>query len=139
MFRARIYAQGFTIVAMVAGSMYWQKDRDKRKEFQGVLAEKKAKEKNEAWIRELEARDLEEREMKAARETRRKGLTENSGTSALVSPMPGAKEKQKEVKVVSEQLVRGKPTAGASITAEDQEKQEKGILGMVADLWPRTK
>merc|ERR1712093_284706 len=34
MFRARIYAQGFTL-----------------------LAEKKAKEKNEAWIKELEARD----------------------------------------------------------------------------------
>jgi hypothetical protein len=73
MFRARIYAQGFTLVAMVAGSMYWQTDRQKRKEFDVVIAEKKAKEKNEAWIRELEARDEEERQIKAARDARRRG------------------------------------------------------------------
>ncbi|KAI9645305.1 Respiratory supercomplex factor 1, mitochondrial [Ciborinia camelliae] len=72
MFRARIYAQGFTLVAMVAGSMYWDSDRKKRKEFEGVLAEQKAKEKNEAWIRELEARDEEEKEMKRVRDERRR-------------------------------------------------------------------
>jgi hypothetical protein len=60
-------------VAMVAGSMYWQTDRQKRKEFDVVIAEKKAKEKNEAWIRELEARDEEERQIKAARDARRRG------------------------------------------------------------------
>jgi hypothetical protein len=53
MFRARIYAQGFTLVAMLAGSAYWQADRNKRKEFDAAVAERKAKEKNEAWIREL--------------------------------------------------------------------------------------
>ena len=68
MFRARIYAQAFTLAAMVAGSYYYQADRSKRKEFEGVLAEKKAREKNEAWIRELEARDLEDREWKAKRD-----------------------------------------------------------------------
>lgn len=71
MFRARIYAQGFTLVAMVAGSMYWQTDRQKRKEFDKVVLEEKAKEKNQAWIRELEARDEEEKEFRAAREKRR--------------------------------------------------------------------
>lgn len=44
MFRARIYAQGFTIAAMVAGSYYWQKERDDRKAFETTLAERKAKE-----------------------------------------------------------------------------------------------
>jgi len=73
MFRARIYAQGFTLVAMVVGSMYWKTDRQKRKEFDAVVAERKAKEKNEAWIRELEARDEEEKEIKAARERKRRG------------------------------------------------------------------
>ncbi len=67
MFRNRIYAQGFTIAAMVAGSMYYQVDRKKRKEFEGTVAERKAKEKNEAWIRELEARDQEDKEEKARR------------------------------------------------------------------------
>lgn len=76
MFRARIYAQGFTLVAMVAGSMYWQKDREKRKEFEAVVEEKKALAKNEAWIRELEARDREEKEIRAAREAKRKARAE---------------------------------------------------------------
>ena len=72
MFRARIYAQGFTLIAMIAGSVYWSGDRDRRKQFEGVVAEKKAREKNEAWIRELEARDLEDREIAAQREELRK-------------------------------------------------------------------
>ena len=57
MFRARIYAQGFTLLCLVAGSYYYAEDRDKRKQFEGVKAERKAREKNEAWIRELEARE----------------------------------------------------------------------------------
>jgi len=77
MFRARIYAQGFTLLAVVAGGMYYKSDREKRKQFEGVLAETKAKEKNEAWIKELEARDLEEKALQAkkdaAREAARKG------------------------------------------------------------------
>ena len=56
---------------MVVGSIYWNTDRAKRKEFKGVLGEKKAKEKREAWIRELEARDLEDREIVAKREAER--------------------------------------------------------------------
>ena len=36
------------------------------------MAEKKAREKNEAWIRELEARDIENREIAAQREELRK-------------------------------------------------------------------
>lgn len=64
MFRNRIYAQAFTLLALVAGSMYYDKDRKKRKEFEGVIAERKAKEKNEAWIRELEARDKDDKEWK---------------------------------------------------------------------------
>lgn len=58
-------------MAMVAGSMYWQTDRQKRKEFDKVVLEEKAKEKNQAWIRELEARDEEEKEIRAMREKRR--------------------------------------------------------------------
>ncbi|TVY12597.1 Mitochondrial respiratory supercomplex factor 1 [Lachnellula arida] len=71
MFRARIAAQAFTLVAMVAGSMYWDSDRKKRKEFEGAIEERKAKEKNEAWIKELEARDEEEKAIRAQRERRR--------------------------------------------------------------------
>lgn len=68
MFRARIYAQGFTLLTIVAGSMYYSTDRKKRKEFEGVVADRKAKEKSEAWIRELEARDREDKDWRARRE-----------------------------------------------------------------------
>ena len=61
MFRARIYAQGFTLVALVAGSIFYKDERLKRKVFEGALEEKKAAEKREKWLRELEVRDQEER------------------------------------------------------------------------------
>ena len=62
MFRYRLYAQSFTLVAMVGGSYYYNSDRLRRKEFNDLIKQKKAKEKKDAWIRELEARDLEDRE-----------------------------------------------------------------------------
>lgn len=65
MFRRRIYAQGFTVLAMVAGSIYWSGDREKRKELQGIMSEAKRKEKHEKWLRELEARDEEDKMVRA--------------------------------------------------------------------------
>ncbi|KAK4696728.1 hypothetical protein P7C71_g1231, partial [Lecanoromycetidae sp. Uapishka_2] len=62
LFRYRLYAQAFTIVAMIGGSFYYNADRLKRKEFTNLIAKKKAQEKKEAWIRELEARDAEDKE-----------------------------------------------------------------------------
>jgi len=62
MFRARIYAQGFTLVALVAGSIFYKDERMKRKHFEGALEEKKNSEKRDRWIRELEARDEEDKE-----------------------------------------------------------------------------
>ncbi|KAF2088982.1 hypothetical protein K490DRAFT_6905, partial [Saccharata proteae CBS 121410] len=71
MFRRRIYAQGFTLVAMAAGSMYWSSDREKRKEYNVLLEQKKQQEKRDAWIRELEARDEEDKAFKRAMDRRR--------------------------------------------------------------------
>lgn len=73
---------------MVVGSMYWKSDRQKRKEFDQVVAERKAREKNEAWIRELEARDQEDQEIKAAREARRNA----GGGGVTASSMVDEKE-----------------------------------------------
>ena len=89
MFRARIYAQGFTLLCLVAGSYYYAEDRDKRKVFDGVKAEQRAREKNEKWIRELEARDREDREERELRirrlEKRTKGADEGKGDTNLGS------------------------------------------------------
>ena len=62
MFRARIYAQGFTLVAIVAGSIFYKDERMKRKVYEKKVEEKKQTEKREKWLRELEARDKEDRE-----------------------------------------------------------------------------
>ncbi|KAL8708628.1 MAG: hypothetical protein Q9220_006564 [cf. Caloplaca sp. 1 TL-2023] len=62
MFRMRLYGQLFTIVAMCAGSFYYNSDRILRKEFEAIKDEQKAQEKRSAWIRELEARDREEKD-----------------------------------------------------------------------------
>ena len=64
MFRYRIYGQAFTLVALVGGSYYYNADRILRREYDKLQTEKKAKEKNEAWIRELEARDREDKDWK---------------------------------------------------------------------------
>ena len=106
MFRARIYAQGFTLVAMVAGSMYWQTDRQKRKEYDAVVAEQKAKEKNQLWIKELEARDQEDKELRAARDARRKAASVKKGA---VEAVEQKEEKKKGVlDSVSELVGNGK-------------------------------
>ncbi|KAG8624964.1 hypothetical protein KVT40_006715 [Elsinoe batatas] len=67
MFRRRIYAQGFTIMAMLAGSVYWESDRSKRRQYDDLVDEKKRKEKHEAWIKELEIREEEEEELRKLR------------------------------------------------------------------------
>ena len=61
-FRYRLYAQSFTLVAMIGGSFYYNADRLKRKEYTDLVNKKKAQGKRDAWIRELEARDLEDKE-----------------------------------------------------------------------------
>lgn len=62
MFRARIYAQAFTLVALVAGGMYYKTERKQRREFDQAVEERKSQEKRDSWLRELEIRDEEDRE-----------------------------------------------------------------------------
>ncbi|GME41619.1 putative mitochondrial hypoxia responsive domain protein [Neofusicoccum parvum] len=112
MFRRRIYAQGFTIAAMAAGSMYWQEDREKRKEYDTLQQQKKAQEKRDAWLRELEARDEEDKAFKAKVERRRLLAQEKAA-------------KQKEAPSVTE-------TKSALETSE-----ERGVVAAVKDLLAR--
>ena len=70
-FRARVYAQGFTLLCVCVGAIYWKEDREKRKQFQGLLSDKRAKEKRDAWIRELEIRDQIEEEERGLRRVRK--------------------------------------------------------------------
>ncbi|KAK6521296.1 Respiratory supercomplex factor 1, mitochondrial [Arthrobotrys conoides] len=73
MFRRRIYAQAFTVAAMVGGSYYYADEHRARKNLETKVAEQKAKEKNRAWIKELEAREDERLELeRIAREEAKK-------------------------------------------------------------------
>ena len=47
---------------MVGGSFYYNADRLKRKEYTDLMAKRKAQDKRDAWLRELEARDQEDKE-----------------------------------------------------------------------------
>lgn len=71
MFRARVLAQGFTLVAIVAGGLYFGAERTKERELWKLQEEEKAEEKRARWIRELEVRDEEEKELRAMMEKRK--------------------------------------------------------------------
>ncbi|KAG5955014.1 hypothetical protein E4U57_003804 [Claviceps arundinis] len=76
MFRARIAAQGFTVFAMVAGGFYYDQDRKKSQELRKLQEERDAEEKRQKWIRELEARDREDKLMKETIRERKKPKTD---------------------------------------------------------------
>lgn len=129
MFRRRIYAQGFTILAMVGGSAYWESDRAKRKEFDGLVADKQKKERHEAWLKELEARDEEEQELRALRDKLMKARTaEKQGFT------------QDEKKLLEEKQRRDSgqnPGGFGSIRSalEESERRRTSIMGAAMELW----
>lgn len=84
MFRARVAAQGFTVIAMVAGSMYYNKDREKSKELRKLKEERDAEEKHQKWIHELEVRDEEEKTMKAVIKQRQAELAGASQSESAI-------------------------------------------------------
>jgi hypothetical protein len=110
MFRRRIYAQGFTILAMLAGSIYWESDRAKRKQYDGLVEEKNKKEKHEAWLRELEARAEEEEQLRKMRDR-------------IVS-----KSRAQHLQPVQ------KDASTAENVAEEDVQQPKGGLGVVRSV-----
>ncbi|KIW07262.1 uncharacterized protein PV09_02117 [Verruconis gallopava] len=82
MFRRRIYAQGFTILAIVAGSSYLNKDKEQRKRDIELEKERAQRERREKWLAELDFRDQEEKELRAEREMRRKRMAEEKAQKA---------------------------------------------------------
>ncbi|KAI9374995.1 hypoxia induced protein conserved region-domain-containing protein [Aspergillus egyptiacus] len=85
MFRARIYAQGFTLLAVVAGGMYFKTERQQRREFEQALEIRKGQEKRDAWLRELEIRDKEDKEWRE-RHAAIEAAAKEAGKKKQVSP-----------------------------------------------------
>lgn len=126
MFRARIYAQAFTIVAIVVGGMYYRTEREQRREFEKMLEARKSQEKRDAWLRELEVRDKEDqgwRERHAAMEAAAKeaGKSRLSSEPAIARPAPTSTEQD------------GGSAASAAVEASD-EKKVGGVLDAVKSL-----
>lgn len=124
MFRRRIYAQGFTLVAMVAGSAYWSGDRAKRKEFEGLVDEKKKKEKHEAWIKELEIRDQEDQEFSAMR----KRIAQGRGAEEKALDETRARALEANIRPDGTGSLR-------SVLEATESRNQSGILAAARSLW----
>ncbi len=141
MFRARVAAQGFTIIAMVAGSMYYNQDREKSKELRKVKEETDAEEKRQMWIRELEVRDEEDKAMRAMLEKKALGQvaaaaapeagknTEGGGTGGILGRMglwgPA------ETKAAEEQAA----AADAEASSEKRKENPRSSLGALGEVY----
>ena len=129
MFRARIAAQGFTVVAMVAGGMYYAEDRNKQKELWKLKEQQNAEEKREKWIKELEARDEEEKALKAMIEKRRKRAAERTSTDTGTEGVAAqARAAFRESKTAKQDATDEETTEPPSQVA-DEKTNSSGVLG----------
>lgn len=69
-FRWRVYAQGFTVLAMVAGSAWYGETRKENKIKKDAAEKIKAQAARDRWLNELEAYQIEVDQMKAKKEAR---------------------------------------------------------------------
>ncbi|KAJ6786066.1 hypothetical protein PWT90_07739 [Aphanocladium album] len=147
MFRARVAAQGFTVIAMVAGSMYYNQDRQKSKELRKIKEETDAEEKRQKWIRELEARDDEDKAMRAMLE--KKALTQSGaagqqdadkntqvGTGGILGRMGlwGPAETK-----AAEEQVAAAAAAASETTNEKRRENPRSSLGALGEVYGKKK
>ncbi|KAM0669801.1 hypothetical protein ACQRIT_002249 [Beauveria bassiana] len=145
MFRARVAAQGFTVIAMVAGSMYYNQDREKSKELRKLKEETTAEEKRQKWIRELEARDDEDKAMRAMLE--KKALAQSSaaaGQEADKDPQAGGTGGilgrmglwgPAETKAAEEQAAAAAAGVASEPTIEKRRENPRSSLGALGEVY----
>jgi hypothetical protein len=135
-FRARVYAQAFTLICVCAGALYWKEDREKRKTYRGLLDEKRSKEKREAWIRELEIREVEDERERERRRERRRRMGAGGGVEV-------EEEGMASMAVEGAKQAAGAGLSGSSTTNPSPFEQRRlrelvggrGILGQAMALW----
>jgi hypothetical protein len=131
MFRARVAAQGFTVLAMVAGGMYYAEDRNKQKELWKLKQQQDAEEKRQKWIRELEARDEEDKAVRAMLDKRRNRAAERAanaetGAEGVAAHARAALMEAKSTK--GDTAAGGETTETSSQAAEGEKKPGGGVL-----------
>ncbi|KAK1999129.1 hypothetical protein LX36DRAFT_655843 [Colletotrichum falcatum] len=148
MFRARVAAQGFTVLAMLAGSIYYNKDRERTAELRKIKEAKDAEEKRQRWIRELEARDHEEKALKAMLQDKRARLeaAKSGADGAAEASADGEKPKSGGGVLAALGLSAwgGKPgeegsAASAAPPADKTHRKEnpKSSLGTIGEIYGR--
>lgn len=131
MFRARVAAQGFTLLAVVAGGMYYSADRAKSAELRQLQEQQSAEEKRAKWIRELEVRDEEEKALRARLEARAMKSLEKSAPEEkeasvfdkLGNGWGGKTVKQDE-----------KGEEGSTDEADEKKRNPRSSLGALGDI-----
>lgn len=137
MFRARVAAQAFTVVAIVAGGAYYQQDRQKEKEMWKLKEQQEAEEKRQKWIRELEIRDEEDKALRERLEKRKKRAAERAAaagggeTEGVAAQARAALEASKAAKT----------TDGSEATADNTEagKNHSSIMGSLGGMMWQSK
>lgn len=127
MFRARIYAQFFTLLAVVAGGMYYKTERKQRREFEKKVEERKSQEKRDAWLRELEARDKEDQGWRERHAAVSEAANQVGSTKATAVTAKKEKEDKSEGAAVDKNV-------NQAPTEEGDEKKGAGILDAVKAL-----
>ncbi|TPX15324.1 uncharacterized protein E0L32_004601 [Thyridium curvatum] len=119
MFRARVLAQSFTVVAMVAGGVYFGQERRQERDAWKVQQRQKEEDQKARWIRELEARDEEEKALIDRLERRKKRAAERD--AAREAGAPGTE-------------VAGKAQVGTEVLSVEK-KEGTSVLGSLGGLF----
>lgn len=126
MFRYRIYAQGFTLVAIVAGGIYYKNERAQRKELERAMEAKKSQAKRDAWLRELEIRDQEDREWRERHKAVERAAKEAAAGKKTVTPGGANGKGEEEGEERTEREESGKTATGGVLDAvKDMVKGDK--------------
>ncbi|KAK0724738.1 hypoxia induced protein conserved region-domain-containing protein [Lasiosphaeris hirsuta] len=131
MFRARVAAQAFTVVAIVAGGMYYSADRNKQKELWKLEQQQDAEEKRQKWIKELEARDDEDKALQARLERRRQRAANRSAGTGTESVAAQARTAFKEAKEARDAVERSKAEETA-VAASKEDLTSSQVSGNIS-------
>lgn len=115
--------------------MYYKTERKQRREFEKKVEERKMQEKKDAWLRELEARDKEDKGWRERHAAVSEAANQAGGGSVKATVVTAKKEKVKEGK--SERKEEGTAVdknANQAPTEEGDEKRGTGILDAVKAL-----
>lgn len=112
---------------MLGGSVYYNADRLKRKEYTDLQKQKQEQDKRDAWIRELEARDMEDRawreKLGKVRDVKREEAEKAAVEEARRKRKGGADDGKGVIEAVKAKLKDAKEVEAMRETAEQEQQQ----------------